>query len=151
MGMQTAQIRSAKGTHFTGAIVQNAFEEEHIPTNLGSSAKRMAIMQVSIQSDQQLSYELWCYGKDSCANADLDLDTTICMIPLDLTANGFQFGGAGQWYYTYTLAVPVIIWDDDSPTTPPELHVRLVNKSAAAKDAGAAGEVVLQVTVQLGA
>ncbi|GAH91767.1 unnamed protein product [marine sediment metagenome] len=64
---------------------------------------------------------------------------------MDLVAIGYQIAGAGQWYAALT-SLNIDYEDEDESN---ELHVSLQNLSAAAKIAGAAGEVTLLIAYEL--
>lgn len=139
VGKQTIEhIDSDKDTHFTGAIVQNAIETENLT---GLSDSKLTITGISIQADEALNYRLWLFGTDGHADADLDDDEFVEFVSLDLSTNGGQIAGAGQYYYALTgLSIE---YEDEDATK--ELHVALQNLSAAAKTAGAAGEVKMKI------
>lgn len=128
-------IRSDKDLHFTGALVTNAAEDENLgglPTNSGK------IRLVTILSDENLAWEIQFYTRDLFRDADLDIDTYLGSVRF-AEGDGLQVAGAGPFRYDLSnLNLPYIDADASS-----ELHVTLVNRSAAAKTAGAGGEVVV--------
>jgi hypothetical protein len=145
------RFRSNTTDHFTGTIAQYAAEAEDIATALGVS--RMAVHSVSIQALQALDFELWFFSKVGKGNADLDLDTAIAKVDLDLSTNGqtYNVGTADQYYYHHRLSVPLVVTDDDPVTTTgwPRLHLALVNNSATGKLAtGSGGDVIIVVEVE---
>lgn len=75
-------IRSAKGTQFTTSLAKNASEQENL-TGLVSS--RILITGVTIHSVQALRYQVQFFSKDSFANSDLDKDTFVAVVDLDLS------------------------------------------------------------------
>ncbi len=130
-------LSTDKDVEFTGAIVQNAVEQENLA---GLASNRIRITGISIQSDQQLDYRVILFNKDTFANADLDIDTFAEEQELDLLSYGFLIAGASQYYMVVDgLAID---YDDEDGTH--EIHVALQNLSATAKNAGATGEVVLK-------
>ncbi|GAI19843.1 unnamed protein product, partial [marine sediment metagenome] len=135
-------VRSDKDVHFTGAIVTNAKEDENLAGLLSS---KIRIVGLAIQSDQQLHYRAIFWRKDTFEDADLDVDAFISEQELDLVTIGYQIAGAGQWYAALTSLN--IDYEDEDETS--ELHISLQNLSAAAKIAGAAGEVTLLVAYEL--
>lgn len=135
-------IRSDKDVHFTGAIVTNAKEDESL---IGLLSSKIRIVGLAIQSDQQLHYRAIFWRRGTFEDADLDVDAFISEQELDLTAIGYQIAGAGQWYAALTSLN--IDYEDEDGTG--ELHVSLQNLSAAAKIAGAAGEVTLLIAYEL--
>lgn len=132
-----SRLRSDKDSHFTGALVTNAIETENIT---GLSANKIVIRRVTIQSDQQLSYVLLFWSKDTFQTSDLDTDRFLGEISLDLPAIGRRIAGAGQYYGD--LEVDFQYQDEDSSR---ELHVGLLNVDATSKAAGATGEVVIEI------
>ncbi len=129
---------SDKDTHFTGALAQYAAENENLT---GLITNNIMVTGVELQSDQQLIYKLLFWGKDTFNNADLDIDVFSGDIDLDLTTEGFQIGGANQYYMSVNnFLLPYMDLDSTN-----ELHVSLMNMSAGAKNAGATGEVVLKI------
>lgn len=135
-------IRSDKDTHFTEAIAQNAKEDENIA---GLLSNNIRITKVAIQSDQQLDYRLIFWATDQFDNTDLDVDDFMAEREMDLTAYGFRIAGANQWYME--LDNLGIQYSDDDATH--ELHISLQNLSATGKNAGATGEVVVEITYEL--
>lgn len=155
-GHQVLRVRSDKDEHFTGAIVQHAEERENItmPAALGG---RLRLVCITLISDQQLAWELdFWFSKTfsgAAVGADLDLDTFAGKWAF-AAADGTQIGGAGPYYY-HISGLDIPYRDNDHPQTTaqakkaevasnPKLHVCLVNRSAAAKTAGAAGEIVAE-------
>lgn len=134
-------LHSDKDTHFTGAIAQDASEEENLT---GLMANRIRITGIAIQSDQQLHYQVALYGNDAFGDANLDLDYFKHIIDLDLTTYGIQTGGVNQ----YRMAMDGLAIDYEDLDGTEELHVALVNRSATAKNAGATGEVKLSFTYE---
>ena len=137
-------IRSDKDTHFTGALVQHAVEAENIgfPGDWDTiGIQKVEILGVSVISDQQLAWDIKFYGKDTHAvTTDLDSDFFEKTLKLD-ASDGIQEAGANQYYYDLDPSFFPFIYHDEDVTS--ELHVTLVNRSATAKTAGAAGEVVI--------
>lgn len=131
------QIKTDKDTHFTGAIVQNANEKENVT---GLVANEITITSIAVQSDQALYYRLWIYESDGFEDTDFDLDQFVDYVDIDLATNGKQLGAANQYYYAVT-GLEIAYEDLDESN---ELHYALENLSAAAKNAGATGEIVIK-------
>jgi hypothetical protein len=143
MGFQY-EVVSLKGTHFTGAIAQNAAEYESI-TLLGALAgingnARGQVRSITVISDENLDWEILLFRKNTFGTADLDADSFIGRWSF-VAADAVRIAGAGSYYY-YIDGLDVQYTDDDNTG---RLHVALINRSAAAKTAGANGEVVLKV------
>lgn len=132
------QIRTDKDTNFSGAIAQNAIEEENIA---GLVCNEITITGVSIIADENKSFRLWIFQTDDFQEADLDDDNFVEFLDFDLAADGVQIGGVGAYYYA--LSGLKIDYQDLDATG--ELHLALQNLSAVAKTAGAGGEVVFNV------
>jgi len=132
-------LASDKDTHFTGAIIQNATEEENLT---GLTSNKITITKIVIQADQALDFAVLLFGKDTFDATDLDTDSFQSFVELDLSAHGIQIGATGQYYFDLSdLSIDYI--DEDSTD---ELHIALLNKSATSKTAGAAGEVKITIT-----
>lgn len=139
VGKETrSYIDSDKDSHFTTSIAQNAIETENLT---GLSDSNITITGVSVQADEALDFRLWLFGTDGHADTDLDDDEFIDFVDLDLATNGAQIAGAGQYYYAQT-GLNIDYEDEDASN---ELHLALQNLSAAAKTAGAAGEVKVKI------
>ena len=147
-------IRSDKDNHFTGAIIQNADEEENLahPSYAGFPAgqipdgisrARLYIRELRVWSDQNLSWEVQFYSSDTFENADADLDTFLGSFTFAV-ADGLQLAGAGLFRYSQTK-LELYYFDADNTG---EIHVKLVNRSATSKNAGATGEVVVAIAVE---
>ena len=141
------KVRSDKDTHFTGAIAQNAQESEDIllPGTLASYA-RARLRSINIISDQNLSWEVWLFAKDTFIAdvADLDLLFPRGRWRFD-SGDGAQIAATGPYYY-YIDGLDLPYQDEDMTQ---ELHVMLVNRSATGKNAGATGEIVIEFQFEL--
>ena len=141
-------IKSDKDTHFSGALAQNAAEVEalNFPTDwvtLGISD--IIIESVSIQSDQNLEWDVMLFSTDGTTDTDLDLDTFTDFFNF-ATTSGKQIGAANQFYYSSpsnNLQIPYKNTQNRS-----KLHVALVNRSATGKNAGATGEFTVEFAVR---
>ena len=121
-------LRSDKDTHFTGAIAQNAKEDENLA---GLLTNKIRIVGISLQSDQNLSYRVILWKTDGFEDVDLDLDTFCAEVVIDLPVNGYQIGGAVQ-YYLDMRGLDIDYEDEDASL---ELHVSLMCLTAEGKDA----------------
>lgn len=133
-------IDSDKDSHFTGALVQDAIENESInmPSDWQTTVvNKCTIKQITIESDQQLDFDLILYSKSAYSSTDLDLDNMIDVVNFVGSA-AKQIAGANQYYYSYPLDHS-IEYSDNSHTS--KIHCGLINRSAVAKNAGATGEV----------
>lgn len=132
-------VRSDKDNHFTEAIVQNGVERENLE-NLRSS--RVRITKITIQSDQQLKYQVLLYSTDSFDESNLDNDKFVASREFDLTRYGIQ---QTTTQYKMHLECDIDYVDEDESD---ELHVVLKNLSPTAKIAGEDGEVVIEFTCE---
>lgn len=136
------QTRTLKGTQFTGAIAQNARQNENIllsPALQGTAGSARNILRaLTVFSDENLAWEVQFYSSTAFSNGDLDADTFVGKIVFAV-ADGAQVAGAGSFYY-FSQNQQIPLWDDNATG---KLHVSLVNRSAASKTAGSNGEIVL--------
>jgi hypothetical protein len=143
-------IRSLKGTHFTGAIAQNAGEAEDIAIpGAGSSAGDYSlrgylyIREIHLWADQNLSWEVQFWADDDYDETDVDLDAFLGSYTFAV-ADGLQNAGTGLYRYSQTKLE--LSYVDRDVTG--EIHIKLVNRSATGKNAGGTGEVVVEVVAE---
>jgi hypothetical protein len=138
---QLVRIRSAKGTHYTTALAQNVIDIE----NLGAvPARVLRVRRVTLWSVQSLAWDIALFRNNvgPQPTADLDTHALVDWFPF-VAADGKQTGGAGPFVYSVTSVESHYASDDGN------LYVGLVNRSAAAKNAGATGEVVIELAVEV--
>lgn len=123
---------------FTEAIIQNAKEDENLA---GIAANKVVITDIMIEAGENLEFYLLFFSTDDFDNADLDVDSFLGYVVLDIPNNGFRIGGANQFYLNVTDLN--LHYEDDDATN--ELHVSLLNRSVAAKSAGANGPVKIKI------
>ena len=150
-------IRSDKDTHFTGALAQNAGEDEDLahPSYAGFptaghakkpdaiASSRIFIRELRVWSDQNLSWEVQFYSKDTFDDTDADVDTFLGSFTFAV-ADGLQVAGAGLYRYNQTK-LELFYYDADKTG---EIHMKLVNRSTTSKNAGATGEVVVEIAAE---
>lgn len=130
-------VKSDKDLHFTGALIQNAREDESLVIRQGE-VNRGQIESISIIADQNLAFDVFIFEDQNFSNTDMDVDSFVDYEPFTV-ASGVQIAGAGSFYYgTSGLDIPYTAGDG-------RIHVSLVNRSATTKTAGAAGEVVVKI------
>ena len=78
-------IRSDKGRHFTESLTKNASERENLT---GLKSNRITITKVTIQAKQPLRYRLLFFSKDTFTDLDLNDDTFLGAVELDLSTYG---------------------------------------------------------------
>lgn len=127
---------------FTDALAVDAQEEENISFHTDWATcqiDKVEILNVSLQSEQNLWWELHLYNRDTQGDTDLDIDTHVTKFTF-LQSDGRQSAGSGQWLYDLDPAVfPVSYVDLDNTS---EYHLTLINKGPIAKLAGASGGAV---------
>lgn len=127
------RLSSDKDNHFTGAIAQDAKEDEDI---IGLKSNHIRITRVAIQADENLRFRFLLWKTDGKDDADLDVDSFLAAIDLDIPSEGLRIAGANQYYLSKDVNIPYCDEDDTF-----ELHCSLQCVSLAGKTAGAAGEV----------
>ena len=126
-------------THFTESIAMNAQETENLT---GLTANMYMVRGVNIQSVQPLKYRLILWGTDGFNNTDLDTDSYIDDVILDMTkSSAFRIDNANQ--YRLNSGDLEILYEDYDITK--KLHISLQNLSATAKIAGTSGAVQLDI------
>ncbi|GAI60977.1 unnamed protein product [marine sediment metagenome] len=78
-------VRSDKDVHFTRALAKGESEQENLT---GLVSNKIIIQSVSISAAQPLHFRLEFYSRDSFTDSDLDVDTFIGAVELDLTKYG---------------------------------------------------------------
>ena len=138
------RIRTDKDVEFTGAIAQNAAENENIVVGWADANLNLTLTGITVVSDQNLAWELDFWNSDAFgSSSNMDLDGWIGFWGW-LATDGAQIAGTGNYrYYIDGLEIP--LYDADGTG---ELHVSLVNRSATSKNAGASGEIVVTFHVQ---
>lgn len=139
-------LDSDKDTHFTGVLAQNAIENESIdfPDLMGGVGVTDIIIEgISIQSDQNLEWDIILWSDDSYNTTDLDTADMVDYFNFP-AASGKQIAGANQYYYPLPanyISIPYRSKDS-------KMHVGLINRSATAKNAGATGEVKVRFMIE---
>lgn len=136
--LPVTRLQTDKDTQFTDGLAQNAAENENL---VGLSANEGAIEDVVIIATERLAYELQFYATDGFRNADMDVTRYLGSVRF-AEGDGLQVAGAGPYYYdAHNLGIPVVDVDGTR-----EIHCTIVNRSAAAKTAGAGGAMSVGVT-----
>lgn len=128
-------LSSDANGHFQASLGQDAKTDENLS---GLVANKVLILAVTLQAKQQLHYRLWLFSKDIFDDPDLDKDSYLDHVELDLSGNGVQIGAANQFYLASRLDPPLRYVDEDESR---ELHVSLQNVSPTSKTAGKDGQV----------
>ena len=78
-------VRSDKDIHFTGSLAKNASEEENLT---GLLSNKIKITGITIHSDQELHFQLQFFSRDTFTDSDLDEDTFVGAVDLDVPKYG---------------------------------------------------------------
>jgi hypothetical protein len=132
---------------WTGAIAQNAgvAYDLVLPSGLfGVNGNALTVIKsLQIVSVQNLAWELWVYKQAAGQQSDPQSDQFAGFWSFAAT-DGKQIAGAGLFYY-YIDGLEVPYRDLDFKG---KLHMILVNRSVTSKNAGATGNIVVQVGMQ---
>lgn len=156
----TYRVRSISTTHFTEAIIQNAAEVEHIDvaalTNTPGAAgaglsagkhMRGRIHALRIISTENLAWELEFWGAATAGavpnNADIDKEFFLGKFAF-VAGDGTRVTG-DTFYHYFVPSMELSNMDVDMTG---KIHLRLINRSAAAKSAGVPGALVVELEVE---
>lgn len=160
---QLIPVRTDPATQFTAALAQNAALTLNLAQPVGTQVQgngyvdgglasggsvRSRLRSIVIASVENLAWEVWLWGKDTF-NASLTDPAVVYPVGRwSFTANmGLQIAGAGLWYYYIDgLDQPYVDLDKTG-----EVHLMLVNRSAAGKSADTAGAILVQLNFALSA
>ncbi len=137
-------IASLKGTHFTGALADNAIESESISLPdewVTAGINKLVISELSFQAVEDLDWELIFWANGNYNSSDQDTSKIITRFSVAASTSE-QIAGANQFIYENPLAQSIEYNDEDNSS---KIHVSLVCRSAAGKTAGAGGYVVLRI------
>jgi len=139
---QIVTISTDANQHFTDALAYGEYEKESLS---GLLSNKINIVGVNIQSMQNLKYRLAFFSNADFDSTDLNKDSWVSDVLLDLSSSisPFQLGGAGQWRLDIgALDIPLT-------TTNYTLYIALKNESATPKLAGSAGAVQIDIKYSL--
>lgn len=146
-------VVSVDGTHFPDATALNSFKAEDLPLGgaLGAGGATSArVRGIAIVSSDNLAWEVQVFGAKDGPSVDPNLDRFLGRWAFAV-ADAVQIGSL-WYYYVDGLDIPYTDADLNTHTgaavNVPQLHVRLVNRSAGAKTAYSAGGR-LKLTVNL--
>ncbi len=133
-----------KDTDFEASANDGVALEEDIsfPSDWSTAGiQTVEIINITIQADQNIQWDISLYATDAHSNTDLDLDKFVTNVNYAI-GDGAQNGGTGQYRYDKNPTfIPFIYTDEDNTS---EYHVTLVPRGAN-KNAGASGEVVIKI------
>lgn len=136
-------IRSDKDANYTTQLLPSGLDIEsfsNLPGNDNVQPVSVEINRVTVLSDQNLNWDVMLFRNNtSQPNADADLDAMVHWV-------SFTDGDAVQVtdtadVYRYSLSELNLKYTPDNRV----FHVGLVNRSAASKNPGASGEVVIEL------
>lgn len=139
-----AIIRSISTVNFIGAANQNdPLSEDLLFPHEHRHSREAIIESVGLISVQNLAFDVLFFGSTTKFTT-IDLDTFIARISF-LPADGVNFTGQALFYYALTNLQINYRDVDAADVDAAALHVVLVNKSAAAKNAGVTGGITMIV------
>lgn len=153
-GNYQVPIRSLS-TQFTEALVQDAISANY---NLGLPPQQpqVFINGFTIVSKENLSWELWLFDKATNLTSDPATDRLVGMwqfpaIAAQQVGYTVTAGGVANTLFRYHVTGNMIPYLDadfgSNAGSVPNLHLRLVNRSVAAKSADAAGAIQITAFV----
>lgn len=129
-------VRSAKGTHYTGALTTDQMDLEDIGV---VKVPMVEIRRLTLWSDQNLAWDVMFFKSSAGQpSADADLDSMVDWISFE-AADGVQVAGTGLWRYSIT-GMELRYRPSDS-----RFNVGLINRDVTSKISGATGEVVIEL------
>ena len=160
--MQVAQsgriihVRTDKDVNFTGAITQDHGTQETLTPGANGYSTALAahmraiLRSITILSVENLAWEVWLFGTSGFATTNADTEYFLGRWTF-VAGDGIKatIGVTADTYYHYYidgLGVPLRDFGADVATG--NLFVRLVNRSAASKTAGAGGELVIDFGIE---
>ncbi len=143
---QFCVVRSDPAAHFTTGLATNAQESENLaaPPALGSGSARGSLSMLTIVSVENLAWDLLVFAKDTFQTGAIATDSFLGRWSFVAT-DAVRVAGTGLYYY-HINGLDVPIRDEDGTA---EIHLMLVNRSAASKTAGAGGAVRVDLTIRI--
>lgn len=139
------KVRTDKDVHFTTAISQNAADEESLSSTYVSAAvrgrnnvARGRVRSIRILSDENLAWEVHFYGNSSFDTTDADTERFLGMWAF--VAGDAKTATSDSFYHYYIDGLDIAHESSDGL-----VHLRVINRSASAKTAGANGEMVVEL------
>lgn len=151
------RIRTVAATHFTGALAQNAALQENLdlfatPTTvvgdlMGVGAGkhvRVRMRELRIISLQNLAWEIWLFGSSVVGGATIGLEKFLGF--WNFVATDAKQATGDTFFYYYINGMDTAYQDLDQVG---RIHMRLVNRSAGAKNAGATGNLEVELGLEI--
>jgi hypothetical protein len=148
-------VRTDKDTNFTGTLAQNVGLQETLtpgtngyPTALKANM-RAILRSMVILSKENLAWEVWLFGSSTFASTDADTEYFLGRWTF-VAGDGIRatVGVTTDTYYHYYIDGLQISMRNKPLDVTGNIYMRLVNRSAAGKSAGAAGEIVIDLGVE---
>lgn len=148
------RVRTVSTVQFTDALIQNAAEVENFtPESLAaggagaglSAGKHMRsiLRELRILSVQNLAWEIELYGSATgIGGATIAAELFLGRWSF-LAADGLR--ATGDTFYKYFIPMQLYYQDMDNVG---QIHVRLINRDAVAKIAGAGGAIVVELGLE---
>lgn len=137
--------RTTPESEFTDALAQNAVENERLVLPAGFGG-RVLLRSLSVVSAENLSWEINLWETASFGGALIGADEFLGRWQFS-SSDGLQIAGAGLYrYYIDGLLVSFVTKVVEQQT---RLYASLVNRSAGAKSAGAAGAIRIGFGLEL--
>lgn len=154
---QLIQVRTNPATQFIAALAQNVALTLNLtmppaasvagdgyvdPGLAAGNSVRMRLRSIWIASVENLAWEVWLWGTDTFNASTTDPAQSFPQSRVTFAAaDAVRLAGAGLYYYQIAgLDHPYADLDHTG-----ELHLMLVNRSAAGKSAGADGALLIQL------
>lgn len=143
-------VATDPATQLRGSLAQNAaaYLDLALPTSISAGHTCRSILRgISIESVENLAWELWLF-RQATAGAEAIAASTFQGFWSFAAGDGKRIGAAGLYYYYIDgLAVPYET-TDAADAQRANLHMALVNRSAAAKTANDAGGIRIQFNLE---
>jgi hypothetical protein len=152
---KTFNFQSIDGTHFNPSLAQNVGQMEHLalPAAVAAGKSTCLLRSALIISSDNRNWDLEFYAQKDGPSPDPNQDSILGFFSFVSTAAIQQDNALGLWYY-YINTLDILYYDlsagvNINVAPPPSVHVRVVNRSAAAKTAyGSGGHFVLKLEVE---
>lgn len=156
--MEVVRVRTISTTQFIAGIAQNAADVAILdltPTGLGTTTgdreavaagrhMRAKLREIRIVSVQNLAWEIWLFGTSIIGGAALAAEKFYGRWPFAV-ADGVQATGDTFFYY-YKQDLNIAYMDQAQSG---KIYLRLVNRTAGAKLAAAAGAIEIELVFEL--
>lgn len=159
---RTLRVRTDKDTQFTAALTQDHAIQVTIAPETGQAGAnpapggyslplgprmRATLRGLRILSKENLAWEVWFFGSSAFATTNADTELFLGRWTFGASDGVVAtVGSTTDTYYAYYVDGLGINLIDAAKVG--NIYMRLVNRSVAAKTAGAAGEIVIELVVE---